>query len=594
VVILTTITTRHKGESMRSKNTLLTLVGGLALLAYGMAQADVITDGTVGAAANVSGPNYQIDASLGTQAGGNLFHSFSEFSVASGESATFNGPASVNNIISRVTGGSASQIDGTLRSTIQNANLYLINPRGILFGKDAQLDVPGSLYVSTADQIGFADGNTFSTNSNSADVLTVAAPAAFGFLTTSPGNIQINAENLAAATGESLNFIGGDIDINIDAVGRAGINADSGDINLVSSAGSNQVNLIDGRSELGDQAGSTISLGGNARLETNTSNNLNAGAIHIQANTLTVAGQTKIESDTRGSGNAGNITIQVNRLNMLEDADLSTSSFSSGNAGLIDIQADQINLSDQVFISSTTFLDSGDGGEVNIQASTSIQMTEDATISTVAHVDTTGDAGNINITTPYLLIVGKGETDGDGDAAEDSALIASNTLSGSTGFGGNITINSDQIQMGNGATIAVRSQGTGNAGNIVINGNDRLEANQSFISAESVHADGGNINIDTRLVVLDSSHISADSAGASGGRLNIQSTLVRTPDSTTTARGVAQAQDGEVLIRDEINPDQALLDLKLNFFDDEVKEPCSVVVVEEGVVLNVRKAKCYR
>jgi filamentous hemagglutinin family protein len=318
-----------------STNKLLTLISGLVLLAQGAAKAEVVTDGSMGAAANLNGPDFQIDASLGTQTGGNLFHSFSEFSVATGESATFNGPASVNNIISRVTGGSASQIDGTLRSTIQNANLYLINPRGILFGKGAQLDVPGSLYVSTADQIRFADDATFSASLGGADMLTVAAPSSFGFLTPSPANIQIQAENLAAATGESLHFVGGDIEV---SGGR--ITADSGDISLVSSGGNNQVNLVDGRPELGGQTGGKISLSGNAVVQTSTTNTQEAGDIRLQADTLNVADQARIQSYSfGGTGDTGNIKIQVKEMAVSGDAVLFTATSGSGDAGAIEIQA---------------------------------------------------------------------------------------------------------------------------------------------------------------------------------------------------------------------------------------------------------------
>ena len=80
--------------------------------------AGVTTDGTLGPGRALPGPNYQIPADLGQQVGGNLFHSFGQFSIDTGESATFSGPNSVNNIIGRVTGGEASFIDGTIRSTI--------------------------------------------------------------------------------------------------------------------------------------------------------------------------------------------------------------------------------------------------------------------------------------------------------------------------------------------------------------------------------------------------------------------------------------------------------------------------------------------
>ena len=129
----------------------ITGAGAFTLTLAFTAQAGVSTDGSLGQAGALPGPNYQITPELGQQVGGNLFHSFGQFSVSAGESATFSGPTSVSNIIGRVTGGEASLIDGTLRSTIPGANLYLLNPAGVLLGENATLDVNGSVHVSTAD-----------------------------------------------------------------------------------------------------------------------------------------------------------------------------------------------------------------------------------------------------------------------------------------------------------------------------------------------------------------------------------------------------------------------------------------------------------
>ena len=103
--------------------------------------AQIVLDGTLGPTGALPGPDYAITADLGQQHGGNLFHSFGQFSIRQGESATFSGPPSVSNIISRVTGGQVSTIDGMLRSTILGANLYLLNPAGVLFRENARLDV---------------------------------------------------------------------------------------------------------------------------------------------------------------------------------------------------------------------------------------------------------------------------------------------------------------------------------------------------------------------------------------------------------------------------------------------------------------------
>ena len=85
-------------------------------------QAQIVTDGTVGPALAIGGPDHAITADLGRRAGGNLFHSFSQFNIATGARATFSGPDDVRAVISRVTGGAASLTDGTLRSTIPEAD----------------------------------------------------------------------------------------------------------------------------------------------------------------------------------------------------------------------------------------------------------------------------------------------------------------------------------------------------------------------------------------------------------------------------------------------------------------------------------------
>ena len=90
--------------------------------------AEVITDGTLGQKINLPGPNFQITPDLGQQHGGNLFHSFQDFNLNSLESATFSGANNIQNILSRVTGGNPSNIDGLIRSTIPNANFYFLNP----------------------------------------------------------------------------------------------------------------------------------------------------------------------------------------------------------------------------------------------------------------------------------------------------------------------------------------------------------------------------------------------------------------------------------------------------------------------------------
>lgn len=127
------------------------------------AVAQISTDGTAGDQRALNGPDYRIDADLGTEAGDNLFHSSERFSIGTGESATFSGPDGIGNIISGVTGGELSAVDGLIASTIPGASLWLFNPAGVVFGPNASLDVSGSFHVSTADELRMTDGGRFGT-----------------------------------------------------------------------------------------------------------------------------------------------------------------------------------------------------------------------------------------------------------------------------------------------------------------------------------------------------------------------------------------------------------------------------------------------
>src|SRR5712671_8197379 len=152
---------------------------GLLLLISVPVCAQVKTDGSLGARQTLSGPAFAIPASLGRQVGGNLFHSFSDFNIQAGESATFSGPTSVQNVLARVTGGSLSTINGTLRCDIAGANLYLMNPAGVVFGPGATLDVSGSFAVTSADYLRLGKSGRFNAAAGAAgEVLTSASPRA--------------------------------------------------------------------------------------------------------------------------------------------------------------------------------------------------------------------------------------------------------------------------------------------------------------------------------------------------------------------------------------------------------------------------------
>ena len=202
--------------------------------------AEVKTDGTLGGVETRSG-HFTIPNNLGQQKGGNIFHSFEKFNIKADESATFTSTTSVENIISRVTGRTQSEIYGTLRSEIDGANLYLLNPNGIVFGKNARLNVTGSFHVSTADVLHFEDGGHFDVTNPSNSLLTVAQPTAFGFLGNDLGQITVKEGSyLEIPENRTLSLVGGSLLIT-DSL----LFAPNGRINLVATGNESDMQIKD-------------------------------------------------------------------------------------------------------------------------------------------------------------------------------------------------------------------------------------------------------------------------------------------------------------------------------------------------------------
>jgi filamentous hemagglutinin family protein len=193
----------------------LLLFGSLAL--YSLidnqpAEAQIAPDGTLSTTVTTpDGSNFTIED--GNRAGGNLFHSFSEFSVPNGGSAFFNNAADVQNIRNRVTGGSVSNIDGLIGANCC-ANLFLLNPAGIIFGPNASLNIGGSFYGSTADSLVFPEGEFSATDTQAPPLLTINAPIGLNFRD-NPQPITnrstVNDVGLEVNTGENITLVGGNI-----------------------------------------------------------------------------------------------------------------------------------------------------------------------------------------------------------------------------------------------------------------------------------------------------------------------------------------------------------------------------------------------
>jgi filamentous hemagglutinin family protein len=177
---------------------------GTIALSTAPAIAQIIPDETLGDERSVVTPNVTVRSGVGDRIDGgatrgvNLFHSFRELNVAEGQRVYFANPTGIETILSRVTGNDVSDILGTL-GVDGGANLFLLNPNGIMFGPNAQLDVSGSFLASTATRFTFPDGSEFSaSNPQVPPLLTVNVPIGLQFGTNSSGTIT-NTGSLTAA-----------------------------------------------------------------------------------------------------------------------------------------------------------------------------------------------------------------------------------------------------------------------------------------------------------------------------------------------------------------------------------------------------------
>ena len=165
----------------------------------------------------------------------NLFHGLSQFGLTQGQIANFLSNPSTQNILVRVTGGNASRLDGLIQVSGSNANLFLMNPAGIVFGASASLNVPGAFAATTANGIGFGGGWFNAAGTNSYDALN-GKPSSYAFTIAQPGAI-INAGNLTVGSGQQITLLGGTV------VSSGGLSAPNGQIIVASVPGQSVIRL---------------------------------------------------------------------------------------------------------------------------------------------------------------------------------------------------------------------------------------------------------------------------------------------------------------------------------------------------------------
>ncbi|MEM8613625.1 MAG: filamentous hemagglutinin N-terminal domain-containing protein, partial [Cyanobacteria bacterium P01_H01_bin.105] len=207
-----------------------------------LAQAQSITAANTTTSIQQIDNLYQIDGGSLSGDSTTLFHRFSQFGLLTGETAQFNNPAAVESIIGQVSGGNASIIDGLL-AVAGDASLYLVNPAGILFGENAQLNLNGSFSASTATGLAF-DKDLLNALSTTDFTLLNGAPTGYVF-GNGQGNAVINAGELAVNSGQSLTLLGGQV------INTGQLSAPNGDILVMAVPGENLVRLSPTGSLLG-------------------------------------------------------------------------------------------------------------------------------------------------------------------------------------------------------------------------------------------------------------------------------------------------------------------------------------------------------
>ena len=220
---------------------LVSLSGFLVSISEGQVTTVITSDGGLGTHVTSSENMYNITGGARPGNGPNLFHSFDQFSVGSRDIANFLNDTglSTENILNRVTGGNPSNIFGTIQTTgFPGANLFLLNPAGVIFGPDTTLNVSGAFYAGTADFLRLGDNGIFFADLAEESVLTMAMPEAFGFLNGNPSSITVDKSALDVSSGETISLVGGDIEIS-----GGNLNAANGKISLVSVASPSEVRI---------------------------------------------------------------------------------------------------------------------------------------------------------------------------------------------------------------------------------------------------------------------------------------------------------------------------------------------------------------
>lgn len=583
-----------------------TLGSGLLLIGLGCnqtASAQVDRDSTLSNPSEVRSEGNAFVITGGTQSGSNLFHSFREFSVPTGGRASFQGvDSSIENVFSRVTGSNASRINGLLEvlrsdGSISDANFFLLNPNGIIFGPNATLNVGGSFLATTADRIDFADGAQFSATNPESALLTISVPVGLQFgnnpgsithrsiepLIDSAGNPLLDYAGLPlyglrVPAGETLALVGGNV-----TLAGGWLTTSSGRIELGSIAGRDRVGITTENNQLRLEYSDVQSFG-DIRLFAPRDpdpafidvSGAGGGSVQLQGDRISVTGsslQSSILADTYGDKNGQGISIRAHQL-ALNNATISANTYSSANGGDIDIEADQLSIQNLAAIEANTNA-AGAGGTLSVRVADSIEIAgsnREISSGLFARVNETATAesrgGNILLTTDRLSLLAGGvigiDAFGAGNAGSMRIQASEIELSGvgldrngqpfvirgvpdapsgltaftaAGGQGGTIRVETDRLTLRDGATIQTATQGTGDAG-------------QLQITARSIEVSGTARGLGTPTGLL------TFSGGIPGTEFGVNAAATGAGGDLRIETSELVVRDGAVIAVGSLNPDR--------------------------------------
>ncbi|PSB50783.1 filamentous hemagglutinin, partial [Chroococcidiopsis cubana CCALA 043] len=507
---------------------LLAVAGGSIIFeSYSLAQ--IVPDSTLPVNSTVQTQDSSNIISEGTKASNNLFHSFERFSLPTGGEAYFNNSLDIQNIFSRVTGSSISSIDGLIRAN-GTANLFLLNPNGIIFGPNAKLDLGGSFVGSTASSINFADGVRFSaTNPQEPPLLTVDVPVGLGF-GSNPGRIAVqgNGQGVRQAStlidtnlglrvrpDRTLALVGGDVILEGGTLKTAGGRIELGSVtqeSLVSltpiskgfALGYDAVPSF-GNIQLFQQAvidasgigggdikvvGRQIQLSDASQIDASTLGAAPSGQIIMNASdSILLDGSRENEQIPTGilatvypgaQGTGGDIILETKRLEVKDGAQIGTRVEGEGNAGSILVKArDLIELVGQSapegtllsgLFSFVTPGGTGSGGGITVETK-QLNIRDGAQV--FAGTSGVGKAGSVSVNVEDLVeLVGTGRTPSRG---RTSSAISTSALPRAVGSGGAVTIKTRRLSVRDGATVSSSTLGRGKAGSILIQATEAVD-----------------------------------------------------------------------------------------------------------------------